>query len=371
MIFDHLYLPESHRVLIKKACGDGVDWVGLSPLDKGLSGAAVWLAQWQVTRTRVSKDHVFKIGSAIKLRREYAAIQRVAAAIERGFPQFYLFEEGDEALLRQEFFGDLEGQEQSLRRSVENADTPEEIRQLIRKLYTERLSDWHAAVTPGTDDLDAEESRLADALDWWMTRLDLPRAAAQIGQPELDASLSELFGLDVEQLEAMVRTLSEQTETIARGPVHGDLHAQNILVDSKGNLHLIDYGWTGIKWRAVDFLMLECSLKFAATPPNARIEDLIALEEFLERYLGREDDIDETQFKGHLLGHGLKKVIAGTAMIRHYACTLGAVRDMRQYRRGLIILTACLASIPSLINRVYLMHSIAYHLRQVEHNHEG
>ncbi len=44
-IFDHLNLDNVDRALIQEACA-GATKIGLAPLDKGLSGASVWMARW-------------------------------------------------------------------------------------------------------------------------------------------------------------------------------------------------------------------------------------------------------------------------------------------------------------------------------------
>jgi hypothetical protein len=51
------------------------------------------------------------------------------------------------------------------------------------------------------------------------------------------------------------------------GPVHGDLHANNVIVDGSGSVHLIDFAWaTSRRHVLVDYVLMECSLRFLLFP---------------------------------------------------------------------------------------------------------
>jgi hypothetical protein len=62
-----------------------------------------------------------------------------------------------------------------------------------------------------------------------------------------------------------------------------------------------------------------------------------------------------------MYGRELAKIGAATQAVRECALDAGAVIDLAQYRRGLVALTAGLASLPTDINRAFLLHSLAYH----------
>jgi len=201
-------------------------------------------------------------------------------------------------------------------------------------------------------------------LDWWLKRLALQRAAEQVGIEGVALSIEEHTSIKLSELVRRVELLLDRTEAITIGPIHGDLHAQNVLVGSRGEITLIDYGWTSERWRAVDFLMLECSLKFLVTPPTARLDDLLLVEALLEEAVSVWPFDEWNRLVTFIHGHELAKIGAAVQAVRSCALASGAVADAEQYRRGLIALTAGLASLRREINRVFLLHSLAYHVGQ-------
>lgn len=70
----------------------------------------------------------------------------------------------------------------------------------------------------------------------------------------------------------------------SRGPVHGDLHANNVIIDRYRNVRLIDFAWAhSSKHVLVDYVLMECSLRFLLFPnsinPSEQLEvDKILLE---------------------------------------------------------------------------------------------
>jgi hypothetical protein len=360
LIFDHLNLDNCSRKLIALACKDATT-IKLAPIDKGLSGASVWLAQWEMPNGFQTKFHVFKIGDKKKLSREYEGITNIAAVIERGFPHFafYLDESLDIALLRQEFMGEDDGTSNNLKNFIHECNDPRSVINVIQNLYSQRMAEWHSPSINNKKKM----VRLSEALDWWVIRADLKSAANKIGFQALDNILAKKFGLSINLIERKIQAICQETIPIQIGPVHGDLHAQNVLIDSKGNLQLIDFGWTGLKWRAVDFLMMECSLKFLVSPPHARIEDLILLEKTLEQCWDCEiENINWSNLDNSIHGKDLIKIASAIGAVRRCAKELGAIQSNKQYRLGLILLTAGLTSMPKLINRVFMFHSLSYHL---------
>ncbi len=331
----------------------------LAELDKGLSGSQVWLARWELRSGHKSQYHVFKIGNYQKLNRELEAAQ-FASTID-DLPQMVLLPPHPapgirKGLLRQRFMGGSGGGlPKSLRKHLVVIDSVEAA-EVLGSLYLERMSKWHGP----DDEYSEEEAPLGEAIDRWKD-VDLLEGARGIGKDGLEASLAAAFATDVERLEGQRRELLTESEAIAVGPVHGDLHSQNVLV-TNGHLELIDYQMTGEKWRALDFLMMECSLKFLCGPPHARLTDLIELEARLDPVLAGEP-FDARPLMARIYGSELAKIGAAVAVVRALAQELGAVSSGSQYRRGLYLMTAGLAELPEQINRVFLFHSLGYHYR--------
>lgn len=155
--------------------------------------------------------------------------------------------------------------------------------------------------------------------------------------------------------------MNDQREEFPLGLTHGDLHAQNVLV-SNDSLQLIDFAWARYGWKALDFLMLECSLKFLVVPAECRLEDLVHLEALIET--GTRADQRWLELEDRPYTRYLQILAAALGAIRGQAIAWKAVTDFEQYRRGLIVLMSCLGSYPGL-NRNFLAHSLAYHVSKL------
>ena len=67
-----------------------------------------------------------------------------------------------------------------------------------------------------------------------------------------------------------------------RGPVHGDLHPKNVMVDPAGNVYLIDFAWAkNIAHRLKDYVLMECSLRFMLFPPRVNLDEQLAVDQVL------------------------------------------------------------------------------------------
>jgi len=72
-------------------------------------------------------------------------------------------------------------------------------------------------------------------------------------------------------------------EKLNLGPIHGDLHANNIVISEANKPHLIDFAWATKKKHHVliDFTLMECSLRFALLPKYLCNELVISLDKKL------------------------------------------------------------------------------------------
>lgn len=359
---DHLHLPDVDRRLISQAT-NGSDRVFLAPMDKGLSGSAVWQARWQLQEgNRLSALHVFKIGPRKKIEKEHKAMRDIAAAVSQ-MPNFEFFfdDSSDRALLRLAFQGDPDGESAtfSLRNFIRQPNyraSGASIKKVIDNLYEVQLKNWHY------QDVILVEKRLAiqNAFPKWRKKADLEKVARQIGRDALDKELVRHHNLRVRDLvEATDRAFSME-RNLPWGAVHGDLHAQNVNLDKQRNVYVIDYGDTCFNWRALDFVILEATIKFAASPAHAPLRELLKCEALLEAG-GKPNQIDET----FLYGSGLKKVLEGCQRVRHHLRTTGAEPDFENYRAGLLCVAAAFTSIEWLVNRRFLFHSIAFHVQRM------
>jgi serine/threonine protein kinase len=370
VIFDHLTLNQIDRELISKACNFSSK-VFLASLDKGLSGSKVYLAKWKLNNRNVSKYHVFKIGKYEKLKKEEDAIKNVASVVQSSFAQANLFphENSIDALLRQEFKGGDMGEGKSLRLYIQEINDINRIRSIINNLYCKKLYEWNQ-----TERLDEEEDepvkkiKIKDALDWWLSKEDIEKASTEIGKSQIEFRIKKLFELSITDIKNILNEIKEIEVDDDPGIVHGDLHSQNVIIDKSDKIHLIDFGWTGIKWRLVDFLMMECSLKYLVSPPHSPMDGLLKIDQLLDSNWGNTDFSVFNDLSDFIHGSDLIKIASSIHEVRLCALKLSVVKSIKEYRIGLIPFIAALASIPTQINRVFLFHSLAYHIKEYKND---
>jgi hypothetical protein len=354
---DHLLLSDLDRNLVREAVANA-DRVYLAPMDKGLSGSTVWQARWTLPDGRLSKLHVFKIGPTQKLEAEERAIIDIASVIDHGFPlaRLYRASSSDRGLLRQEFAGDPSGSTFSLRNFIRhpayNAQ-PDVLSELIARLYEGRLKAWHygsSAALTLTQSIEV-------AVPWWRSKINLPLVARSIGYQPLDDELRRFHGISLPEMSERVDEIISQKRPMCIGPVHGDLHAQNVNLDDALNVYLIDFGNTTFTWRALDFLILEAAVKFASAPAHAPLSSLLRCEELID------DRAPYTALlQDDFYGVELRRTLAVATRIREQCIRSGAEVSLDNYRAGLVSVCAAFTSIEWIINRRFLFHSIAYHL---------
>lgn len=357
---DHLLLSEFDRVLINEAVA-GADRVFLAPMDKGLSGSSVWQARWTLPDGRLSKLHVFKIGSTEKLQAEERAIIDIVSVIDQGFPLARLYGSGTGArsLLRQEFAGDTIGSTFSLRNFIRHPQyqaQPDVLSELIARIYERRLTAWHY----GVGEARTRTQSIDDAVPWWRPKIDLKRVANAIGYPALDEEIRKFHGLSILEMCDRVDDIIRRDRIMPIGPVHGDLHAQNVNLDEALNIYLIDFGNTTYTWRAIDFIILEAAVKFASAPAHAPLASLLRCEELIDERAPY-TSLSEADY----YGLELRRTLAVATKIREQCERSGAETNIENYRAGLIAVCAAFTSIEWIINRRFLFHSIAYHLKRM------
>jgi hypothetical protein len=363
---DHMSLQGklNERQLIELASSKA-EVVYLDALDKGLSGASVWQAKWPIaTSGRLSNVFVLKIGATHKLDREHQAFQDLVETLDTASPKTRIFHHPTEAisLLRTEFVSPLAVK--SLRDHLRDAASAGDAGKCIDRLFSERMKVWHYSGISGT----LRTQALGEALDWWVDRRDILGCANRLGFAGVNQFLVSEIGLTVEELSDSIEELALQTVDVQIGIVHGDLHTQNVLVDEDNQLHLIDFGWTADRWRAVDFLMLECSLKYLVAPRTARFTDLISLDSLIDdQEFGLVPDMDRLNAWGNtrMFGTTLAKVASAVLWTRVHALRSGAVSSENLYRQGLAMLGAGLSSMPPKINLALVLASTGHQVKKV------
>lgn len=71
------------------------------------------------------------------------------------------------------------------------------------------------------------------------------------------------------------------------GPVHGDLHPKNVILDASKQPHLIDFAWSRYQRHVlVDFVLLENSLRFVSFPKDINPREQLQIDKWLLREEG-------------------------------------------------------------------------------------
>lgn len=66
------------------------------------------------------------------------------------------------------------------------------------------------------------------------------------------------------------------------GPSHGDLHANNVIVDFHNQVHLIDFAWASTSRHfCADYVLMECSLRFLLFPSHVNLRSQLLVDQSL------------------------------------------------------------------------------------------
>ena len=326
---------------------------------------------------QLSELHVFKIARRSKLCEEQRNIEKYVSVIDSVpnvvlYPRVPLGAGDDElGLLRQRFAGGSTGRAISLRQFLMNIDSCADsstAASVMGQLYEQNLAGWHGESLQSRQ-IPFLEHFSNDSLGrdlWrWQGKIDLVQAADEIGTKALDASLKERTGLGLEEVIQEVARISNLRFRKRVAIIHGDLHAQNVLVDSEQKLHIIDFGSTGIGWAVADFLMMECALKFTTSHPNSVLKDILKIDEVAEQQWGSHTAVFADDLKNRLYGRSLSIIAAAVCTVRRFAERYRVIASPEEYRAGLILLSAAMASYPKLVNRNYVFHSLAQQIKRL------
>ena len=335
--------------------------VELEPLAEG-----TWLARWQGRET--TGIRVLMLGPHAELERQNLAVRDLAGATGDRLPHLGLYR-GDDgiSLLRQRVTG-REPVMTLADRLAEDAARPEQAAATIDALLRLKLARWHFELARPPEPAELALSQLTgiEASDpgWDAVERELGGAAREAAVAEEGVALADL--------ERAVGKLAGHVEHALLGPVHGALDGHSVLVDSGGRMELTRFGRAGIRWRALDFLSLECALKFDLAIQQVDDESLMRMERALETH-GPDDRPRALALALSSLPHGrrLATSAACVATVRKAALEAGAVSDAAQYRRGLALMTAGLLGAPGERNVSYVVRSLAHHVRLAEPGYRG
>lgn len=373
--FDYMVLSDDDKQLIAKVC-EHPFLVKIAPLTKGHSGANTFLGRifhkiptqskkGKLTHTMGSKLYVFKIGAAAKIKYEFEKITGIAELLIKGFPptQIAFSQDKKLAIIKQEFLGNDKGESVNLKNFIDSAVDHSTVFQVVDKLYKKEIIKWSDSHKGGQK----EKMAFGKLLEPWLSKgvagKSFRELCADLSPDSLEKLLLESYGLNFDIIDSLLKDIQKQPVKALTSPVHGDLHAENILVDTEDDnrISLIDFGWTDFRWAAVDFIWLECSLKYIVCSPSIGINTYTRAEDLVDDYWGKEDELKLDEIENLVAGKGMAKIAAGMTAIRSNIQSLKILDNLDDYRRGLILMTYSLLSVPR-INKVYLIHSICNNL---------
>jgi putative drug exporter of the RND superfamily len=346
--------------LVARANSDA-ERVELEPLAE-----RAWLARWEGRET--SGVRVLTLGTHAELERQNLAVRDLAGATGDRLPHLGLYR-GEEglSLLRQRVTG-REPLTTLADRLAEDAMRPEQAAATIDALLRLRLARWHFELASPPE---PAELALQQLLSIEPTAPNWAAVELELGRDALEAALAE-EGVGLDDLERAVGKLAAHVERALLGPVHGALDGHSVLVDRDGRMELTSFGHAGLRWRALDFLSLECALKFDLFVRHVEPAALMRLEQALEQH-GPDDRPRDLLAALASVPHGrrLAAAAACVATVRRAAVECGAVSDVAQYRRGLALMTAGMLADPADRNLAFVVRSLAHHVRLAEPGYRG
>ena len=268
-------VDEEDRQLILSTLPRDTRAVYLSELDKGLSGSKVYRLVYTINNRR-SKPFVLKLGAVDKIEAEAKRTETLAAPfIEIEEPVVRLG--AKRGALIQNFAGLGDRTElQSLRL---HARMSEDAGDTIHALFTKRLANWYFP-----KDRKDKPVRLGTLFRRYITKGEKHGPLYPDRWTDLRSWVEETTGAEWRSMPPAVKAAAKRTVRSPSTIVHGDFHAQNILVDNKGESWPIDFAWTeDHSSPLVDLVMLECSLKFLGFPRRSDLRELFRIEQELAR----------------------------------------------------------------------------------------
>ena len=303
-------------------CADGIEPKDVDiivlPLDriggsKGKSNARVFVAYYSQRREsnsaiRPSPSLAVKVDEPKKMRDEYASVQQwppLSPSIEKHFARPIMCEPaGDNlAVLIAPFRSVDETDPGRSRRNVRLDD----LWQLLNAedwtrgdaastelaevgIHLERTLDLASRLHLG-DHTSYQRKTLTygSALEWYLRNTCATegsnRSKTRIPENIFGAEPSvRAFGRDWPNPRRVIDRLLESARAFeaATGPVHGDLHPKNIVLDRDGELYIIDFGWarTGAPV-VVDYIMLDINLRSITLPSQVGVQHVLDIASFL------------------------------------------------------------------------------------------
>ncbi len=306
----------------------------------GYSGARLYLC----LLGEASIPFVVKIDEAARIKREFRATRSVQTHFTDIDAYAPVFNGGLGSLLYKHKGGATEGQivrSAELQKLVFGERRPrngaavqflvssKEIRKIFSRLYGSTLENPRSASHPQKFAIREEyqsELRLQYAH---------PVAESLLGNHSDKVRLKYL-NTNILNPRRYIEVAINRTIEGAVGPVHGDLHASNVIIDADGDVHLIDFAKASTEGHVLkDYTLMECSLRFMLFPHHVNLEE----QESVDRELLDEDGA--TRLRSHtggMMTAHYRRLGESLDVIRHFARRAMGNRKFDEYLLSLYVI---------------------------------
>ena len=305
--------------LVARANSDA-ERVELQPLAEG-----TWLARWSGRET--CGIRVLTLGPHAELERQNLAVRDLAGATGDRLPHLGLYRgEDDISLLRQRVTG-REPVMTLAERLAEDAARPEQAAATIDALLRLKLARWHFELARPPEPAELALSQLT-GIEARRSRTGTPSSASSAAPRSRPRSPRRASRSPTSSARSPSSPTTSSARCSARSTARCD--GDTVLVDVNGRMELTGFGRAGIRWRALDFLSLECALKFDLAIQQVDDESLMRMERALETH-GPDDRPRALALALGPLPHGrrLATSAACVATVRKAALEAGAGQRRR------------------------------------------
>ncbi len=275
--------PSEKEVLRGLAKKNGSEAIRLRPLERfGFSGAKLYEAFFD--RDRKGLPFVVKVHEKKKIKKEIKAYRRVQHFFVdclQGLPPAYTSTRG--AVAYKEITCG-KGKTLELRDLVVDSSIPgSRIASHLRQLYRNTCSKAHEA---GVLDTIVFRQEYKEYFREPHARRRIKRA---IGE-QSDESICTVLATEIPNPLYVLKKGFKRRLCCQVGPVHGDLHSSNVMLDQNKEPHLIDFTWANRKGHLLkDYVLMENSLRFMLFPEDISPDDQLKVDQVLLSEKGYEE----------------------------------------------------------------------------------
>lgn len=260
--------------------------IRLKPLERfGFSGAKLFEAFF--TRNRTGIPFVVKVHTNRHIRAEVEAFSTVQHFFEdclilKGLPPAYTANYG--AMAYKQFTSGKQNCIIELKDLIDDASIPNaDLARLVRRVYKNSCNKAHGA---------AEEKQIVlrdEYKRYFREHRARPRIKQALGTQFSERKCTILGNEVFNPLRVLAKGFRRKLPC-AVGPVHGDLHTSNIILDKNREPHLIDFSWAKREGHILkDYVLLENSMRFMLFPEYISSDDQLEADKALLQEKGYEN----------------------------------------------------------------------------------